>query len=96
MQLPLWQLSASVHRSPSSQMLPSGLTASVQVPVLASQVPASWHGSEAAHTTGLAPTQTPLWQVSDWVQASESSQAASSALAGSEQMPVAGLQAPAS
>ena len=29
----------------------------------------SWHWSSAVQTTGFAPVQVPLWQVSDWVQA---------------------------
>ena len=28
------------------------------------QVPARWHASEGLHTTGLAPVQVPIWQVS--------------------------------
>src|SRR5207249_2591999 len=37
-------------------------------------MPASWHWSEALHTTGLAPVQAPARQVSVWVQALPSSQ----------------------
>jgi hypothetical protein len=37
--------------------------------VAESQVPATWHWSDAEQTTGLPPVQTPLWQVSPWVQA---------------------------
>ena len=28
------------------------------------QVPAEWHGSSAAQSTGFAPVQTPAWQLS--------------------------------
>jgi hypothetical protein len=46
-------------------------------------------------TTGLAPVQVPLWQVSDWVQALPSVQAAPFALFGFEQTPVEVLHVPA-
>jgi hypothetical protein len=45
--------------------------------------------------TGLAPVQAPAWQVSVCVQALPSLQAVPFALAGFEQMPLAGSQAPA-
>jgi hypothetical protein len=44
----------------------------------------------------LAPLQTPAWQVSVCEQALPSLQVAPSAFAGSEQIPVAGLQVPGS
>src|SRR3989442_825548 len=43
--------------------------------VVVSQVPATWHWSEAVQTTGLEPIQAPAWQVSVWVQALPSLQA---------------------
>src|SRR6266516_3023343 len=33
-------------------------------PELGSQVPATWHSSEAVQTTGFPPVHTPLWHVS--------------------------------
>jgi len=54
-----------VHTSPwvqalaSLQAVLSGWFGLEQVPVEESQVPATWHGSEAVHTTGLVPVQTP-------------------------------------
>jgi hypothetical protein len=48
----------------------------------------------ALHTTGLAPAQPPLWQVSVWVQAFPSSQAVPFAFAGFEHCPVDVLQVP--
>jgi hypothetical protein len=38
-------------------------------PELGSQVPATWHWSDAEHTMGLLPVHVPLWQVSVCVQA---------------------------
>jgi hypothetical protein len=35
-----------------------------QAPLIESQVPASWHWSEAAQMTGLFPVQEPAWQLS--------------------------------
>ena len=67
-----------------------------QVPLAGSQMPASWHWSEALHTTGLAPVQAPARQVSVWVQALPSSQVLPFAFSGLEQVPVAGLHVPAS
>src|SRR6266581_2780854 len=45
---------------------------------------------------GFAPTQTPAWQESLWVQALPSLQVVPSALLGLEQVPVPGSQVPAS
>ena len=44
------------------------------------------------HTTGFAPVQVPLWQVSVVVQALPSEQVVSSGFGGFEQTPVCGLQ----
>ncbi len=95
-QSPAWQASPVVQAFPSSQGAPSALDGLEQVPVAGSHVPATWHWSEAAQVTGLAPVQVPAWRVSVWVQASPSVQAAPLALAGLEQTPVVGLQVPAS
>src|SRR5438034_10143598 len=64
-------------------------------PVVVSQVPATWHWSEAVQTTGLLPVQTPLWQVSVCVQALPSLQVVPLAFAGLEHVPVVGEQVPA-
>ncbi len=48
------------------------------------------------HTTGIAPTQEPDWQLSVWVHALLSVQAVLLGLFGFEHMPLAGLQTPAS
>jgi hypothetical protein len=47
-----------------------------------------------AHTTGLLPVHTPLWQLSACVQAFPSLHAAPFALSGYEQTPLTGLQVP--
>src|SRR5947207_15500138 len=68
-QAPAWQVSVWVQPLPSLQDAPSALVGLEQVPVAGSQVPASWHWSGGAQTTGLAPGQAPAGQVSVWVQA---------------------------
>jgi hypothetical protein len=94
-QMPAWQLSDWVQALPSLQAVLLGLAGFEQAPVVVSQVPAEWHWSLAVQTTGLAPVQTPAWQLSDWVQALPSLQAVLSAFAGFEQMPVLVSQVPA-
>src|SRR5207245_2531427 len=94
-QVPAWQVSVWVQALPSLQAAPSALAGVEQVPLAGSQMPATWHWSRALQTTGFAPVQVPAWQVSVWVQAFPSLQAAPSALAGLEQVPLAGSQVPA-
>lgn len=57
-----------MQASPSLHCLPE-LVGFEQTPVVVLQVPTSWHWSLAVQMTGLAPTQTPAWQMSLWVQA---------------------------
>src|SRR5438309_31212 len=94
-QVPATQLSDWVQALLSLQAMPSVAGGFEQVPVDASQVPATWHWSLAVQTTGFAPTQAPAWQVSVWVQAFESVQALPSDLGGFEQTPVVVSQVPA-
>src|SRR5437899_1733442 len=94
-QVPAWQVSVRVQASPSVQALPFDLVGVEQLPLAGSQTPATWHWSRAAQTTGFTPTQAPAWQVSVRVQASPSVQALPFAVAGLEQVPLAGSQAPA-
>src|SRR5947199_225040 len=96
MQAPAWQVSVCVQALPSVQAVPSGLAGVEQVPVAGSQVPASWHCSRAAQTTGLVPLQAPAWQVSVCVHALLSVQAVPSGFSGLEHTPVDGSQVPAS
>jgi hypothetical protein len=93
-QAPLWQVSVSVHASPSSQAVPSAALGFEHVPVDGSHTPAAWHGS-AWQAIGFEPVQAPLWQVSVSVHASPSSQAVPSAAMGFEHVPVLGSQVPA-
>src|SRR2546428_102620 len=93
---PVWQVSVCVDELPSVQALPSGLAGFEQVPVAGSQVPASWHSSEAGHALASPPLQAPFWHVSACVQAFPSLQALPSSLVGFEHVPVVGLQVPAS
>jgi hypothetical protein len=94
-QVPAWQVSVWVHALPSLQAEPSDLLGFEQVPFAGLHVPASWHWSSGEQTTGLAPVHVPDWQVSVWVHALPSLQAAPFALVGFEQVPVAELQVPA-
>src|SRR4051812_30388842 len=94
MQAPLWQLSVMVHASPSVQPVPSAAFGFEHIPVAGLHMPATWHGSSAAHCTGLPPLQAPFWQVSVWLQAFASLHAVPFAALGFEHMPVAGLHAP--
>ena len=58
-------------------------------------VPAVWHASLAAQTTGVDPVHTPDWQESLCVQAFPSLHAVPFGRAGLEQTPLEGLQLPA-
>src|SRR5882724_11704406 len=93
--VPAWQVSTCVQASPSLHTAPSGLAGFEHTPVDGLHVPTSWHWSVALQTTGLAPVQTPAWQVSVWVQALPSLHVAPSALSGFEHKPVLGLHVPA-
>ena len=93
-QTPAWQVSPVVHALPSVHAVPFAFAGFEHAPVAGLQTPALWHWSGAGHTTGFAPVQTPLWQLSLCVQAFPSLQAVPSALLGFEQ-PVAGSHTPA-
>lgn len=82
-----------MHAFPSLQAVPSVATGFEQMPVVLSQVPATWQASLAAHTTVPGPEHNAFWHVPVGVQASV--QAVPSGAAGFEQMPVAELQVPA-
>jgi hypothetical protein len=89
-------VSVWVHRLPSEHAEPFFFTGSVHVPVALSQVPTAWHWSLALHTTASPPVQAPPWHESVCVQALPSLQLLPLLLAGLLQIPVAGLQLPAS
>jgi hypothetical protein len=95
-QAPPEQESPDVHAFPSSHVDPSAAFGFEQIPVAGSQVPTSWHASEATHKTGFAPAHTPPWHISVCVQALPSSHVEPSAFAGDEQRPELGLHTPAS
>src|SRR5437879_6168060 len=94
-QAPASQVSVCVQALPSLHGAPLSLGGLLQTPVAGSQVPAVWHWSAAAQTTGFAPTQAPAWQVSVCVHALASLQVVPLGLAGLLQAPVAGSQVPA-
>jgi hypothetical protein len=94
-QTPAWHVSLCVQPLPSLQGVSFAAAGLEHVPVAGLQVPATWHWSDAAQTTGFAPVQTPAWQVSLCVQPLPSLQAVLFAFAGLEHVPVAGLQVPA-
>jgi hypothetical protein len=68
-QTPAVHTSVCVHASPSWHAVPSETVGFEHMPVVGSQVPAVWHESLAAHTTGFEPVQTPAWHVSVCVHA---------------------------
>jgi hypothetical protein len=94
-QVPAWQLSLCVQRSPSLHPVPSGALGLLQVPVAGLQTPATWHWSLGVQTTGFDPVQVPAWQVSVCVHMLPSLHEVPSGAFGLLQVPVAGLQTPA-
>jgi hypothetical protein len=95
-QLPDWQVSICVQALPSLHVVPLALAGLEHCPVTELQTPTSWHWSDAAQVTGLAPAQIPAWQVSVCVHALPSEQAAPLGFAGFEHCPDSGSHAPAS
>src|SRR3989442_502597 len=95
-QAPPSQVSVVVHALPSSQVVPFGLAGVEQIPVAGLQLPASWPWSWGAHPSGAPAAPAPASQVSVVVHALPSSQVVPFGLAGLEQIPLAGLQVPAS
>src|SRR4051794_29135244 len=74
-QIPAWQVSVCVQRTPSLHVVPLALAGFEQTPVVGAHVPTAWHWSVTAQTIGLVPTQAPAWQRSVCVQAFSSLQA---------------------
>ena len=94
-QVPAWQVSTVVQPLPSSQVEPFPLIGFEHAPVSGSQVPASWHWSDAAHTIGLAPTHAPApSHVSMRVHASPSLHSVVDGAGGSVHTPVWESQTP--
>ena len=96
LQVPVWQVSVWVHALPSLHAVPLVLFGLLQTPVALLHVPALWHWSLAVQTIGLAPVQTPAWQVSVWVHELPSLHVVPVALLGLLHVPVAALQVPTS
>lgn len=94
-QVPVWHSSPVVQLRPSSHGVPLVAFGFEQVPVIGSQVPATWHWPLAVQLTVLvgAP-QLPAWQVSPVVQAFWSLQTVPSARFAYWQVPAATLQVP--
>src|SRR5262249_6815308 len=67
LQAPDWQVSFSVHAFPSVQGVPFMAFGFEHMPVIVSQVPATWHWSLGEQTTGV-PAQVPLLPTSPVVQ----------------------------
>jgi hypothetical protein len=93
-QAPPWHASFVVQTLASSHVVPSGAAGFEQTPVAAAHVPATWHASLAAQTTGECPRHDPPWQSSTVVQAFASSHEAPSGAFGFVQTPVAALHNP--
>ena len=87
-QLPPVHTSFEVHALPSLQLVPSATAGLEHAPVEVSHVPATWHGSLAAHVTGFDPTHAPALHASVCVHALPSLQPVPSAAAGFEHAPV--------
>jgi hypothetical protein len=79
----------------SVHAVPSGAAGFEHAPEVGSHVPATWHWSLAAQATGFAPVHAPPRHVSVCVHALPSLQVVPFAAVGFEQVPVLGLQAPA-
>ena len=94
-QVPLWQESLWVQALPSLQVVPFVAVGFEQEPLLGLHVPATWHWSLAVHVTGFEPVHVPLWHESVCVHAFPSLQVVPFAAFGFEQVPVLGLQVPA-
>jgi hypothetical protein len=92
----LAQTSSIVQALPSLHDAPFALAGFEHTPVLVLHVPASWHWSCAAHTTGLDPVHTPDWHVSVCVHALPSLHDVPFALLGFEHTPVLVLHVPTS
>src|SRR3954471_5845267 len=90
-QTPAWQPSAVVQALPSLQGVPGGLLLSTQAPLPGSQLD-SLQNALALQMVVVAGVQTPVWQVSPWVQALWSSQPVPLPAFASTQAPVVGLQ----
>ena len=93
--MPAWHVSFCVHALPSLHDVPFGSAGLEHCPVEVLHVPVAWHWSDALHTTGLPPVQTPDWQVSVCVHALPSLHDVPFGALGFEHCPVVVSQVPA-
>jgi hypothetical protein len=93
--VPDWQVSVWVHALPSLQVVPLLATGFEHAPVEVSQVPATWHWSDAVQVMGFEPVHVPDWHVSVCVQALLSLQLVPLLATGLEHAPVDVSQVPA-
>jgi hypothetical protein len=91
---PLWHVDTPLQRLPSSQLVPSDLLVTGQIPVAGTQAPTVVQAVAAGHTTAVPAEQTPLWQVSMPLQRLPSSQLVPLDLLVTGQRPVAGSHVP--
>jgi hypothetical protein len=91
---PAWQVFVWKQGFVPVHAVPSALAGLEHVPVAGLQTPATWHWSDAAHTTGFVPTHAPALQASLVVQAFPSSHVVPSGAATSPQVPFCGLHTP--
>jgi hypothetical protein len=89
------QTSFVVQVFPSLQAVPSATAGLEHVPVLELQVPTAWHWSLAVHRTGFEPVHVPPWHAYVCSHLFVPVHAVPSAAVGLEQVPVLGLQVPA-
>jgi hypothetical protein len=68
-QVPFWQVSPTVHRSPSSHGVPLAAFWVMQLPLVGSQTATKQGSFGCGHSLGCPGVQTPAWQVSFTVQA---------------------------
>jgi hypothetical protein len=92
---PLSHVSVFVQELPSLHAEPLAFAGFEHAPVAESHAPATWHWSEAVHTTGFDPTHAPLWHESLLVHALPSLHVEPFGFDGLEHVPFAGLHAPA-
>jgi hypothetical protein len=88
-------VSVTVHAFPSLQLAPFVFAGFEQVPVVTSQVPASWHWSDAVHVLAVPAWHVPNWHVSVTVHAFPSLHGVPFVCAGFEHAPVVTSQVPA-
>lgn len=94
-QMPDWQASASVQAFPSLQRVPFETGGFRQMPLDGSQVPGTWHWSEAVHVMGVPGIHAPAVQTSYCVHVFPSLHGVPLENVVRAQTPVAGTHTPA-